>query len=326
MSLIRYPFDPNASLSTNKITLEPYEFTATGVHVLVSKNGLFYTDNNCVLKNSATGVDLVEGVDFDWVSIDSDITALTGRQAVAGAQLKNLTFAGTILLTAQLVGGPEGTLSRLVSELNDTIKAAGDSITVDWAAIQNKQSHYPAQLHTHPIEELEGLDRIADSFADVAQALKNRRPTYASLQSVIEQQDRTIMLLGQFRKSLNSLIAVTGSAQQIVDVKKEVENIASRVDKRGSSLQGFSSTLGVWTLGSFSRITAMVIFNASGKTHSVQVDIASDGSSTQYTRSNEMFTQGSLFSLNVPESSGDIRLELTPTESGTHLVKWLTVI
>lgn len=325
MSVYKYKFDDTASLPANSLVNEPYEFNISDVHVIISNEGLFYT-KDLVLVDLATGEELVLGVDYEFISMDPNIVARTGYEAAAGIQLTNLTFSGTLLLTCQLVGGPEGKNNSFVKELNDTIAAADGNILVDWAKVQNKPSHFPGSMHTHAISSLEGLDAVADAFASLQRTLKDRRPMYSSVQNILEQQERTLQLLGSFRKSLNSLVAVTGSAQLITDMQEQLDAISGKIDKAGNGLQGFTTTLGSWDLGQFSRITAIVAFSTGSASHSVQVDIASDGTSTSFTRSNELKSNSSLFTLKVTESSGVVRLELTPSVTGSYKLKLITVI
>lgn len=325
MSVYKYTFDDTASNPVNRLTNEPYEFNTSDVHVIISNEGLFYT-KGLTITNQATGNDLDLGDDYEFISLDPDIVAITGHEAAAGIQLINTTFVGTLLLSCQLVGGPEGKNNTFVKELNGTIAAADDNIEIDWAKVQNKPSHFPGSMHTHAISSLEGLDAVADSFASLQAALKDRRPMYASVHNILEQQERTLQLLGSFRKSLNSLVAVTGSAQLITDMQEQLENLASRVDKTGNGLQGFTTTLGSWNTGSFTRLTGIVTFVTGSATHSVQVDIASDGTLTNYTRSNELKTVDDLFTLAVSESSGTVRLELKPVVTGVYKFKLLSAL
>lgn len=325
MSVYKYTFDDTASDPVNRLTNEPYEFNVSDVHVIISNEGLFYT-KGLTITNLATGDDLNLGDDYEFISLDPDIVARTGQEAAAGIQLTNTTFSGTLLLSCQLVGGPEGKNNAFVKELNDTIAAAEGNIEVDWAKIQNKPSHFPGSMHTHALSSLEGLDAVADSFASLQVALKDRRPMYASVHNILEQQERTLQLLGSFRKSLNSLVAVTGSAQLITDMQEQLENLASRVDKTGNGLQGFTTTLGSWNTGSFTRLTGIVTFITGSATHSVQVDIASDGTLTNYTRSNELKTVDDLFTLTVSESSGTVRLELKPVTTGEYKFKLISAL
>lgn len=325
MSVYKYTFDDTASDPVNRLIDEPYDFNVSDVHVIISKEGLFYT-KELFLVNLATGDELTLGTDYEFISLDPDIVARTGYEAAAGIQLTNTTFTGTILLNCQLVGGPEGKNNTFVKELNDTIAAADGNIEIDWARVQNKPSHFPGSIHTHAISSLEGLDAIADAFAGLQAALKDRRPMYASVQNILEQQERTLHLLGAFRKSLNSLVAITGSAQLITDIQQQLENLASRVDKTGNGLQGFTTTLGSWDTGSFSRLTGFVTFSTGSATHSVQVDISSDGTFTNYTRSNELKTVEDLFTLTVSESGGTVRLELKPTVTGEYKFKLISIL
>lgn len=325
MTVYNYAFDRNANAPENRLVDKSYSFNASDVHVLISEEGLFYS-KGLVVTNKSTGIELKLDADYDLVGMDPDIVALTGYEAVAGIQLKNRTFSGTLNLTCQLVGGPQGKNSNFVKELNDTILSATENFEVDWAQVRNKPSHFPAGIHTHAISSLEGLDAIAYEFAEFQKALKDRRPMYNSVQNIVEQQERTIMLLGSFRKSLNSLIAVTGSAQLIADMQVSLENIAKRIDVSGNGLQGFSSTLGTWTLGSFTRITALVTYKSASGTHSVQVDIGGDNSNVNWSRSNEFKSNEDLFALSVAETSNIVRLELKPSETGTYSVKWLAII
>lgn len=326
MAEFKYAFDQFGTNPDNKLIDEEHEFNANDVHVVQSIHGLFYAES-LVLIDEASGNTLTLGADYQLTGFDFNVTAKTGKTVAAGAALIDTNFVGTIKLTCQLVGGPEGQASEAANNLARAIDAALANPSVDWVNITNRPAYFPPELHRHNPADLDDLDKISDSFRELTVALRDRRPFHDSLHNVVEQQERMLQLIAQLRKGINSIVAVTGSAEQLDSIEEEIKVLYNNADVDQDAFTGIGKTIGEWAIGSKSRIRCLISFTTDvGKVHSFQVDIAHDGVDTNYAKSSELKTGDYAFDVTVQESLGLFRLNVVPLVNGTFKAKFICAI
>ena len=326
MAVYKYTFDRYGNAPANLLIDDPYSFTVSDIKAFIPRQSLFYTDS-VVIKIQATGTTLVPDTDYEFTNYDPNIVALTGLEAAAGIQLSDTTFTGTILLTCQLVGGPEGHRSEALIQLTDALATANNSPTIDWnTQIANRPTHFPAALVEVLPSQLKDLDLLSQEFRRFADALQDNRPMHDSYHNIAEQQHRTIQLVGRMRKDLNSVIAIAGSGQIISDLQDSINSIETVISGTQNTFAGIASTVGSWDVGSFTRISGVLSYLSASGTHSLNVEIAHDGTNTVWSKINELETAGDLFNLSTNESGGKLHLNITPTENGVYTIKWLAVI
>lgn len=326
MSTYKYLFDRYGNSSDNKLIEAEYEFKSGDLKTFILQESLFYTDT-LEIKDKTTNADLAIETDYELINFDSSVTVLTGLEAAAGITLKDDSYVGTLLITVQLVGGPEGLRSDAMLQLANALKAASDSPTIDWnTQIKNIPTHFPATLDTVKPENLDDLDLLTQEFTRVANALDQRRPMHDSYNQISEQQHRLIQLMAWLRRDMNSVIAVAGSGAVLADMQEQLKSIETLVSKTTDGFTGIPLTVDSWDIGDVTKISGLISYKTTSGVHSTRVEITHDGTDTVWAKADEQNTaDNDLFTLTMSESAGKIHLNLTSVENGELKVKWLAV-
>lgn len=206
MSVFIYPnyqFDNTSSNNDNLVVDELHPLLLNGARILVPRHGVAYT-KDLIVQPSAGGSALRLGIDFNFVSIDTYLTTLTGHETFSAIEVKNDLLAGNMLITYRAVGGVEGASNKLMHDLIDALDAISQG-GVNWADIINKPALFPVGDHDHPITQLTELQLLSNTIADLRQALVDSRPLQLSSLNLIAQDERILQLIANLDNRVNLL-------------------------------------------------------------------------------------------------------------------------
>ncbi len=220
----RFQFDRTGVSPTNKIIGEVHLFPTANHLPKPLKEGLFFTESVIVLDKVSNTV-MTKGIDYIFVGMDAWAFSLTGNEVATAIEIKDKTRIGDIEVTYQCVGGAEGQPIGILQELLDAIQTASASSTIDWKTdIGNLPVYFPPAPHRHALSQLEEIELLTNAFREVHNALINRVPLIDSGNSLQEQVDRIIRVLGELQESVQAISAVTGAASQIASLKTKIDD------------------------------------------------------------------------------------------------------
>ena len=199
-----YEFDNTANSPLNHIAGEVQTLINAVARIFVPTAGLYYTESLVVTKvsNSAT---LLLGTDYEFDSIDSAITALTGFETAAAIVFINPALIGDVSLDYQAVGGPQGSNSTLVLDLRDRIDElkAGP---LAWVDVVDKPSTYPPEPHLHDApSDITGLDGLRDAMLQINTAIRDNRVVPKGGKVLTERLNRVLSIIAEQRIDINKL-------------------------------------------------------------------------------------------------------------------------
>lgn len=321
-SLYKYEFDRLGNNPTNRVIEEPRSITLSDPKAIYVQNGLFYTEGFTVTDAANTPLDL--GSDYEFIADDPFVTAETGLGTAAGIRFTDDNFVGDVLISYQAVGGSEGQSSEFARRLTQAIEDAISDPTVTWASIKNKLIFYPPALHRHPPSQLDDLGLLSQRLDEVSLALRDRRPLHDSYHNVNENYERLLRIVAGVQNSINQIVAVTGSAQQVAELQEKVNNVHKVVTSTFTATGGLPLELWSAPEGSFTFLSGTIALVSANKVQILNIDIASSANSeiewSAY--GNYDINSSGMFTLSVSKSGGRVRLTATPAETGDFKVKW----
>ena len=323
MAAIKYIYDPTSILAANKIVDEVHTVVPGDPHLLVPREGSFYT-NTVALVEVPGGTILTLGVDYGWVSIDPYIVAETGIEAANGILLTNQLFVGDIKITYQVVGGWEGQSNALHKDLIDALENVG-TVGVSWADIVGKPALFPPAAHVHELSTLTELELLTLRLNELQLALVDRVPSVESGHDLQQQLDRLLRILAEHRNAINNIIAVTGTGALLSALITKVDNYSLYPSNTVSaSVAGVPVEIGRWDASALDSITGVVVFKDSVNSHTASFTIASDGFNSTTGQYGDIMTNGAIFTLDTSIVGGDIILTCTPSLIGEIKTKIVT--
>lgn len=321
-SLYKYEFDRSGTAATNRVVEEPKSITLADPKAIYASYGVFYTNGVAVTDSSRNP--LMLGSDYEFISDDPFVTAETGLETASGVRMTDDNFVGDILITYQAVGGAEGQSSEFAKRLAQAIEDAITNPNVTWANIKNKPVFYPPALHRHAPSQLDDLGLLSQRLDEVTLALRARRPLHDSYDNVNENYERVLRIIAGLQNSINQIVAVTGSAQQVADLQERLDNVHKQLSFAGTGTNGLPIELWSAPEGSFSFISGAIVFKSGIVTQVIQLDIVHDDTNVQWSRYGDylMGTANGVVTLSVTQSGGQVRLTAVPTMTGEFKVKW----
>lgn len=225
-SVYKYQYDDSGVSAANLITNETRTVIASDPTVFVPFEGLYYSES-LVVRNG--GTTLVRGVDYEVEAFDDYFTARTGKGVYGGIKRLSAAMLGTISIDYQCLGGPEGQANSFVLSLKEAIDNAIANPSVDWNDIINKPSAFTPAQHKHYPSDLEDLDLLAQKFDDFIDAIVSVRFYRDSNHSLHNEILRHVAVSGSLRNSINAIAAMTGTANDILDLKNRLDGISREV-------------------------------------------------------------------------------------------------
>lgn len=333
-TVYKYQYDDTGVSPTNLIANESRTFIASDPSVFVPNEGLFYGDSLVITNGGTT---LTKGIDYDLEVLDAHFTAATGKAVYAGVKRLSAAMLGTISVTYQCLGGPEGEANSFVLALKEAIDNAVANPTVVWADIQGKPSAFTPAMHRHYPSDLEDLDLLAQKFDDFVDAIVSVRFYKDSNHSLHNEILRLTALAGSLRNSINSISAMTGSVSDILALQNRLDNIAQEVSGNFPSVvSGTTAEVYSKPLADFDSIS--LAFSAASATYSLtfNIIIVKTGATVRYSVVNNLGTGGLTDDLNfidfnsseflVSDTGPNLTINVTPTSDMAIKVKELYVL
>ena len=219
----RYQFDRTGSSPDNYIVDELHNLPVDGARVIVMSQGVFYTHDFAFRpKDSATYLNL--GTDYRYVSVDAEITAMTGMETATAIEVLNDAIFGELLLTYRAVGGVEGRSNSLVQDLITAIDLAKDS-KVDYRTLSGVPSQFPPAPHSHEVSDLTGLEAVTQALNKLTTAVTDARPLKHSALELHAQDDRNVKLIGELQEDVSAIAGTGASAEQVMELAERVSSL-----------------------------------------------------------------------------------------------------
>lgn len=255
----KYQFDEFGTNPANLIVGEIHTLAANHIPIPLFE-GLFYNES-VIIKPQGTPTAWTVGVHYTFVGLDDYITARTGKPVSVAVEVVDKNWTGPLEITYQCVGGAEGMPIGAVRELLEAIQTAVANPSIDWNTdIDNLPTYFPPGLHGHPLESMEQLDLLTQAFREVFNALINRIPMHQTGQHLQEQIDRMLQVVAEMRNSINQVVAVQGSTNQIEELMAQLQQFETVASYEKTLNAGQSSLIGEWDLNQVNAVRGMLTF------------------------------------------------------------------
>lgn len=289
----KYQYDSSGVSSTNLINGESRTFITTDPSVFVPLEGLFYGTSVTILNG---GTPLVLGTDYELEALEPHYTHVTGKAVYAGIKRLSASMLGTIEITYQCLGGPEGVSNAFVTSLKEAINNAVSNPTVNWSDIVGKPSAFVPSSHKHYPSDLEDLDLLAQKFDDFIDAIVSVRFYKDSNHSLHNEILRLTAVVGSLRNSVNSIASITGVSSDITNIIDRLDNINREVDAVGVITTGATIELASFDMTGFIGAQVTFVFKLTDNTvaQKVTMDIINNGADIEYSLSNVIATNSTL--------------------------------
>lgn len=320
----KYQFDKTGAATANLIADEEHTVVAgEQEYPIVLKEGAFYT-KSVVITDTATATALVLGVDYTFAVLEEFITAETGIEAACAIKLLNLTYTGTMEVTYQACGGPQGQGNSLIQDLIDAIATAKATTGVSWVDIKAKPAAFPPALHTHAPDDLTGLEGLKQSLDDITSALTAARPLVDSSQNLQEQIDKLLSIAMWQRNAINDIVMTTGTGTQIAELAASIQNLKSVTDKEVSGLAiGAITVLGTFPLAEYNAVRGGVMYlSDTGEIHTEELTVTTNGTDIQQTLYGTSISLSPLFVITTAIVGTDIQVSASSLVAGSLKAKW----
>lgn len=266
LTLFKYQYDKTGTSASNLIQNEVHDFATPRLTPIPLKEGAFYTES-IVVQEVGTEIILVKGVDYKFQSIEPYLTAASGKEVAGAIQLTNTSFIGSIRVTYQCVGGPEGYANSLILDLIEAINSTSENPTISWANIIGKPQRFPPELHSHPLSIFTGLEALTQALDDVTNAIVNSKPMIGTNQNLLEQIDGILRVQAQMQNAINRISLNVGSTTLLNQLQQRIENNPAIPDTTLSASSSTWTTVASWdeSVGNSAHGTILSV-DASGAT------------------------------------------------------------
>lgn len=325
----RYQYDPSAINPANLATWR-VELKAINHLPQIAPHGLFYAESLKIIRTS-DGQEMVRGVDYEPRGWEKWVSDISDGDAWAAIDFTDKTSASTYEVTAQVVGGVEGTPVGFINEIKKAIEESTLRPQLDFNLnVKNKPSFFNPGPHKHVLQDMEDLYLLSQKFDDVFNALVTRVPMNNSGMHYQEQIDRLIGLVGRLYNRLNLVSAETGSTNldRIDQVIALVANYVSTEDEKVTIQPNSTMTLDSFDINIVSGVRGCVILDTG--THVEMTDfmiVSGAGITPRLQTMGFGNTDGSKYlSLNATASGSSVLLSCYSSRGGEIKVKYYTVL
>jgi len=312
VNALKYRYDGTAANPSNYIVDELHEVSATTAYIIVANHGLMYTPG-LILRAEGVSVPLLLGTDYDFYSIDADITLATGIETATAIHITNPGVYSKVLLTYQAVGGVEGRSNQLIMDLRATIDAV-KTTSVSFNNLTEIPGGFTPEDHTHPLSQITHLNPLRDSVLGLQQSLVESRPLNLAGLALKEQDSRTIKIMGRLREDMSQMFSAIHAC-----VEENVK-LTARVIAAEESLAAHLANHPVTTVYTTETVTTVVEADGSStvttdtvETSDNTVETVTDNTTTDTTDSTDSTSSDSTDSTDSTSTDSTS----TDTTSGT---------
>ena len=166
-----YPFDSTGSAASNNIPNEIQTVSpnaASDFNWIIPLAAPFYRSSMTVT-NQATGLDLVEGVDFVFGDKFIDASTSIGLPVYGSIVFLNNNFNGVVKLNYQTVGGAWVVPANQLAEM--LANTTNNPIITTWDEIADLPYQFPPINHEFDLVDLKGVDTVVDAINGLTSAI-----------------------------------------------------------------------------------------------------------------------------------------------------------
>ena len=170
----KYPLDLTAVSRDNRVVREPHLIVTDKDRVIILNSGPFYS-KTIVIELVGASDPLQYGRDYVFNYLHEEATERSSKPVYGVIIIKDAELVGTLLVSAQLVGGQYAdNHSAIEQALKDIQETEGD---IYWEKVLNKPLHYPPMPHRHTMDDLGGVVGIVTGLNEIAGAITGERPS-----------------------------------------------------------------------------------------------------------------------------------------------------
>jgi len=326
LTLFKYQYDKTGTSASNLIANEVHTFTTPRLVPIPLKEGAFYTES-IVVQDLTTGLILTKGVDYTFQSLEPYLTAAAGKEVAGAIQLTSTTFIGSINITYQCVGGPEGYANSLILDLIEAINSASDNPSIPWANIIGKPQRFPPELHSHPLSIFTGLEALTQALDDVTNALVNSKPMLGTNQNILEQIDGILRVQAQMQNAINRISLNIGSTTLLNQLQERIKNHPAIPDSTHTVTSNTWTTVASWdeSVGNSAHGTILSV-DTNGATHTTFYLTWVAGGDIAVATQGMIGTDTTEFQVQAIRDGSDIALQVYTPADATVKTKWHHVL
>lgn len=323
----KYQFDRSASHADNKIIDELHTFAISDPRVFVLRNGVFYTEG-LVLTRAVDGSIMDLGTDYVLASMEDEVTARTGHMAACAIRLTDANFIGDILVSHQVVGGPEGYYSVILPTLTEEIKKIRDVPAITWSQIVGKPRTFPSKDHRHPPQDLDDLDLLGVKFREALNAIANTRPTGTSNLGLLGKIERLLGIVLEMSAQMNTLQPNDYLLDRIQELEDLILNYPAKADFNEEVIAG-DVVVVTWDKSMIDSAEGYLHFEGPSNSSSLVFSLIRHGQDMRHTTVRKMFTDDDVdthVKYHLTETLTTFELVVTVPEDGRLKAKWLHLL
>jgi hypothetical protein len=166
-----YPFDPTGTAGTNLVSGERQVVNSSGImdfFFIIPKAGPYFRDSLKV-KLYPSGVELIEGVDYNPTHLFHAATHATGLGVYGSITFYDHTLSGTISLQYQTIGG-DWVIdeAKILTILANTLV---DPRITTWDEVVDLPYQFPIIAHEFNVDDFVGANDIVAGIAGIREAI-----------------------------------------------------------------------------------------------------------------------------------------------------------
>lgn len=234
---LRYPLDPTGVNPDNKIVGEIHTLPNRTVRAVAPGYGSFF-DESVVVRDVATGLPLVKGVQFVSTEMLEFPTGRYGKEIDGIILIKDSTVSSNIEIDYQTLGGAYSTNSdAIIAMLNS---ANLDDRPVAWGDIIGKPDAFVPAMHYHDIGDIYGFEYVVHAIERVREAIligddASHDQIYRYIDSTFAQLDTHITTV---ETNLNAHVANQANPHVVTKTQVglgNVDNFATATTAQGQA-------------------------------------------------------------------------------------------
>lgn len=167
---------------------------------VVLDHGYFYVDSLNIMDN--LGKELKEDRDYQVVSFNEDVAAMTGHSVAAVIVITNRKVASRIYVDAQMVGGQYERVGKALGRM--TMSTLNNTRPTYWKNIEGKPDNFRPGGHLHALWELYGFTPSVVLFKRMAVGLGKKADKI--LEAIYQQFDAKMKQVELEQEAANQLL------------------------------------------------------------------------------------------------------------------------
>lgn len=197
----RYPLDPTGISPDNLVVDEEHVLSNRPIKAFATNYGGYFTES-IIVKEKATQLELVKGVDYYCAELYAVPTAKYGKEICSVVVITNPSITSEVQVTYQALGGPWSTSSQAIIQMMENLNL--DDRPVTWGNIIGKPSEFNPAHHLHDSGDIYGFEYIVAELERIRQAIL--MGDVASHDEIYRYIDEAFSHLGDDVENLNNAL------------------------------------------------------------------------------------------------------------------------